>query len=127
MRVEFQAPDGSRVRVLHVSIHDPRRNNPRYVVLEEGLLGETTTPDQPGFDRTHTGRQSVAIAVAKAVARDSATSALLVAHRAPPKRPRWSTGPCSHPAPGRCSPSSTRPDRSVVPRRTPHEPPARAR
>lgn len=81
MRIEFQAPDGSRVRVLHVSIHDSRRNNPRYAVLGEGLLGETTTPDQPGFDRTHTGRQAVAIAVAKAVARDSATSALLVAHR----------------------------------------------
>ncbi|WP_116115797.1 hypothetical protein [Austwickia chelonae] len=81
MRIEFQATDGSRVRVLNLSIHDPRRNNPRYFVLEENLLGETTTPDQPGFDRTHTTREAVAIALAKAVARDSATSSLLVAHR----------------------------------------------
>ncbi len=81
MRIEFQAPDGSRVRVLNLSIHDPRRNNPRYFVIEDGLIGETTTPDTPGFDRTHTGRKAVALALAKAVARDSATSALLVAHR----------------------------------------------
>ncbi|MCA0435090.1 MAG: hypothetical protein M9891_13505 [Austwickia sp.] len=81
MRIEFQATDGSRVRVLNLSIHDPRRNNPRYFVIEEGLLGETTTPDQPGFDRTHSSKEAVAVALAKAVARDSATSALLVAHR----------------------------------------------
>lgn len=81
MRIEFQATDGAPVRVLNLSIHDPRRNNPRYFVIEEDLLGETTTPDQPGFDRTHTTNQAVAVALAKAVARDSATSALLVAHR----------------------------------------------
>ncbi len=81
MRIEFQATDGTRVRVLNLSIHDPRRNNPRYFVIETGLLGETTTPDQPGFDRTHTTKVAVAVALAKAVARDSATSALLVAHR----------------------------------------------
>lgn len=81
MRIEFQATDGSRVRVLTMSIHDPRRNNPRFLVIEDDLLGETTTPDQPGFDRTHTSREAVATALAKTVARDSATSALLVAHR----------------------------------------------
>ncbi|MBW3085223.1 hypothetical protein KEM60_01420 [Austwickia sp. TVS 96-490-7B] len=81
MRIEFQATDGSRVRVLNLSIHDPRRNNPRFFVIEPGQVGETTTPDQPGFDRSHTSREAVATALAKAVARDSATSALLVAHR----------------------------------------------
>lgn len=81
MRIEFQATDGSRVRVLNIAILDPRRNNPRYFVIEEGLLGETTTPDQPGFDKSHHTREGAALALAKAVARDSSTSALLVGHR----------------------------------------------